>query len=489
MKVTNIYIFFSLLFSTNYVLANATQCGISDNVPYGNQIANNIFKHTKSGIIPNPSDKQKPGDFISVDQQPAPYTASGNGLADDTGSLQHALDGGNKIWLSSNKIYRISKKLNLRTGNAIKSDGTATILMSKEGFKNPLIISPENTTSIPPQPIKKEVQSIYGERATGLEIIGTNIEVEDIFVVKEYEDAQYVIAILITSADAALAATNKVTINRVRIRGFSLAPGIISINSAKEVTISNSLIHASCSKSKTIPDDLNKFQITGITVDDARETLLNKNSPEPSEKIIIKNNVIVDLFMEDVPRQAQTNPRPEQTDGINFQGAGNQTNNNGTIISQNYINGVAEGIDLFGSHIEVSENMIGARQQGIKLIHGARNLTINNNYIWGKFNYKNLDTNEIVSLAGIGIWDDGYSDQRPNNIVISNNFIDQQYTNSPGIFVSPYNGHSSPHDITLIDNRFSLSSCSMEAIICNTYEQCKVTANNEKLFNGVYACN
>jgi hypothetical protein len=388
-------------------------------------------------------DSNSPSGFTAASQ----FGAIGDGVRDDTDELQNALDKARLVWLKSNGVYRMSRRLTLREGRQLASNGTATVLMASgvSGFSNRLH--------------RKNEQEIYSPSGTGLLLQGAGIRLRDVYIVKEYEDDRYVIGIEIRSAQ-------DVILNRVRMRGFSWAPGIITIRGSRNVTVSNSLIHASCTTSTNAITSGGKssFQITGITVDDSPLIL------SASERITISNNVIVDLFMKPVTS------RGDQTDGINFSGI---RTGDDSVIEHNYVNHVAEGLDLFGKMLLVANNTIGGREHGIKIIHGATNIRIINNHITGK-----------PSIAGIGAWTgDNNADRQVQNIDILRNVLDMRYTTKPGILVDR-TGTYRPLNIFIDGNRSLVNDCKLEAVSCDNTGAAPLCryGNNDKFHEGVFPC-
>jgi hypothetical protein len=436
--------------------ALAQSCGLPIGVAEANKVSDQIFaERVKNKNVELPHHTTPPPNFVLAEF----HGAKGDGIADDTKSLQQALNVSRKVWLGHNKIYRITQRLTLEKDRKILSDGTATILMAKgkAGFSN---TNPERSE-----------KGIYSEKGTGLLLKGENISLEYFFLVKEYEDNRYVIGIeLINSHQASL--------NHLRIRGFSLAPGIITISSSNKVVIANSIIHASCTEAGPPPGPKNAaFQITGIVVDD----FMTGN--EYSKSLDIRNNVITDLVMK---------YEPEQTDGINIQQGGGHT------IRDNYINDVDEAIDTFADKLAITDNILGSRGLAIKLIWGARNTDIKGNKIIGRMRY-----------AGIGLFQRPTNQEKDQvkNIRILNNIIDMRsavntVTKSsgpgdcnnlsefaPGICVeskTPY----PPVAIRIEGNRFivrfTAKRCIQTAIDCEK-NQCD-TPNNDKFEENVFKC-
>jgi hypothetical protein len=424
-------------------------CGMPSEVMSANEVTDQIFaQRVKRGDLANPQSARLLN-FVDAED----YGAKGDGIADDTNPLQQALNVSKKVRLRRNKIYRITRRLVLENGRQIRSDGTATLLMAKgvDGFTN---TNPDRTG-----------QGIYSEKGTGLVLKGEDIVVENFFLVKEYEDNRYVIAIELINA-------HRARLNRLRIRGFSLAPGIITISSSNNVVISNSIIHASCSEVGPPPGPKNSaFQITGIVVDD----FVTGN--EYSKFLDIRNNVITDLVMKH---------EPEQTDGITVaQGAAH-------TIRDNYINNVDEAIDTFADQLVIKNNKLGARGLAIKLIWGARNTEITDNEIMGRMRY-----------AGIGLFQRGKPADQVKNIRIFNNVIDmrsgintvprisgQGDCNNllelvPGICVESKQPYP-PVAIRIERNRFLVRRCIQTAIDCEK-NQCD-TPNNDKYEENVFKC-
>ena len=362
------------------------------------------------------------------------HGARGDGVADDTRALQEALAEGLQVWLQSGRVYRITRRLDLGTGNALMSDGSATLLLSAgvDGFDNQIALRTD--------------AALYGTRGVGLRVMGKNIAISDLFIVKEYADDRYVIGIDVRESSG-------VTIRRVRLRGFSLAPGIITIRSSDDVEVGHSLIHSSCTQSVDVPTDVATFQITGISVDDTRV------AGRGSTGLRLHNNVIADLRM--VPLTA----RGEQSDGINFAAIGTGS---GSMITDNDIQNVDEGIDLFGSGIEIRGNRVAAHSLPLKLIHGARRIVAADNVF-----------SPGPKGQAIGMFRANPAEPRRQvqDILIERNRVNMLAGQRAGVFVDA-GGEYGPAAITLRNNRFVVDECRQQAIACSA-TQC-TTAGNSK---------
>lgn len=282
---------------------------------------------------------QRPAAFVDA----AAHGVRADGLADDTQALQSALDEGRQVWLQPGGVYRISRRLDLQGGMALLSDGSATLLMAARGLDNVVA--------------KRTPSTLYSKRGVALSVQGEGALLQGFFIVKEWVEDHYVVAVDIHEA-------SHVIVRGLRLRGFSTAPGIITVRSASEVEISDTLIHDSCSASTQVPEDVASLQITGISVDDSRV------GGRGSTRLRILNNVIVDL------RMLARTPRGNQTDGIHFAAIGSGA---GSLIAGNHIDDVDEGVDLFGSAIRVVGNRIRAQSLAVKLIHGASQIELLDN--------------------------------------------------------------------------------------------------------------
>jgi hypothetical protein len=421
--------------------AAAIPCGVVDSISEGNSLSNLLFRQ----FVVDPDDVGTPLATIPSDHvAAASFGAAGDGLVDDTNALQTALNHGRLVWLERNKIYRITRALTLSSGMALRSDGSASLLLAKgsDGFNNQ----------------DHQIGSIFGSRGTGIIVDGDKASLEDIYIVKEWEDNRYVIGVAVMEADS-------VTLNRLKLRGFSLAPGIISIYKSDRTIVANSLVHASCSMSTAVPPkgERGTFQITGITVDEGLKD-------DSSTSTNLRNNVILDLFM-------KGSFRGDQTDGINF--AGTNGINSGSEIKYNYIDRVGEAIDIFGGDLSIEGNTLLGRALAIKLIHGAHNLSIMGNYIGGKLNE--------AGVAAYTTPADGYEPAPVRNISIESNIIDTTRTAKSGIFIDSQ-GQFKPKDIMINGNRFLVDACKNQAVICDSSSQCTY-GNNYKLHEGVFDCN
>jgi len=379
----------------------------------------------------------RPEGFVTAEA----YGARGDGLTDDTLALQGALATGRGVWLQPAHVYRITRRLELGNGAAIASDGSATLLMAAgpQAFDNAIAVRTE--------------AGLYSVRGTGLRVQGKDISISDLFIVKEYADDRYVIGIDIVGS-------SHVTIRRVRLRGFSLAPGIVTVRSSDDVEIASSLIHSSCTQSRNVPEDVPAFQITGISVDDTRV------GGRGSTGLRLRNNVIADLRM--VPLTA----RGDQSDGINFAAIGTGA---GSVIVDNDIQGVDEGIDLFGSDIQVRGNRVAAHGLPLKLIHGASGIVVTENRF-----------TPGPKARAIGMFRATEPRRQVRDILIQRNRIDLSSSDQAGIFVDA-GGEYPPSAITLRQNLFVVGQCRKQSIACSP-SQCTIEGNERVQVEGGARC-
>ena len=368
---------------------------------------------------------------------------------DDTNAIQNALNRFGRVWLQEGRIYTITRQLVLRDGAALIGGGDgATLHMRLSNFGNF-------------RNFLQNKRQIYEGNHEALRLTGQGITVQNLYIVKEYLDDTYVAGINIREA-------RDVVLDRLRLRGFSLVPGIISVQSGHNVSITNSIIHASCSDSKNAPSDSNggdfgAFQITGITVDDMR--------PQgTSSGLTIRNNVIRDLWITEAD-----NPRGDQTDGINIHQSDFAASP--AIIESNHIANVAEAIDVFGKNILIRDNALQGHHSAVKLIHGARQIHIVGNRISGQPRYAGIGAYE--ASAGTGI------ERQVQDVWIIDNEFNLGQIDVPAVMVSRQENFP-PTRVSLIRNRFEFPTCAPIAIDCPA-GQCWEN-NNEKTATASQGC-
>ena len=432
-----LFLVFSLAPSVQAEEVAPTQCPrFLEDVPAANAAARKLFnERVKNAQAVGVALTSMPAGFDT----PEAHGAKGDGKADDTSALQTALNESKRLWLGSNRIYRITHRLELTSGTVLTSNGTATVLMAagSDGFNNILG--------------RRSDPGIYTTKGTGFRLIGSNILVSDIFIVKAYEDDRYVIAMDIREA-------SHVKIERVQVRGFSLAPGIITIRSSDEVDILSSLIHGTCTQTSVLPADIPSYQITGISVDDSRI------DQRDSSNIRLQNNVIYELTM--IPSAG----RGVQTDGINFSGVGAGA---GSKLIGNDISGVDEGMDIFGTGILIQENRVAATSRTLKIIHGASNIEVTHN---------TFRPGPRAYAIGIFKANPPEARRQVRDIRILDNRIEMADGKHAGIHVDG-EGQYLPMGIVLKRNTFVLSDCNQQTVAC-AGNQCAQDQNEHQQQSG-----
>ncbi len=409
-----------LLLAVCPLAAHADICGAPDGLVQGNAYSDREFA----------THAIEPFDARRVAVEPDFYILEPSG-GDDTGRLQAALDRHGRVMLREGQVYSITRQLRLGDGVHLAGEGAGATLFLRNstagGFDN-------------------KIQSriaVFDGRGEGMRITGKNITLDNLFIVKEYEDDTYVVGITVRGASG-------VTLNQLRMRGFALAPGIISVHSGSGVSITNSIIHASCSRSKNPPSrenggDMGAFQITAIGIDDNRPN-------GSSQRVIIRNNVIRDLGIEE-----SGNSRGDQSDGINI--SHSRYAPEPGLIEANHIANVAEAIDLFGRNIVVRDNILSGTQLSIKLIHGARGIEITGNQINGAPRYGAIGAFTANTESG--------AERQVRDIAITRNEFDLRGSDKYAIVIDSREGFV-PENITIRRNRFRLPACNHPAILCET---------------------
>ena len=416
-------------------LAARTRCGSSADIAIGNAAADRL--HAALGLhFP-----------ASPDAAPEGYQTIRPTGGDDSEALQAALDRHGRVWLVPGAVYQLHRRLVLSDEMALVGGGAGATLFLR---------LPDSGDPLPTGAVATHAPSraaIFGGGAEGLRLTGSNIKLDNLFVVREWREDTYGVAITVHQA-------RNVLLDRLRIRGLALAPGIISLQSVHDATIRRTLIHASCSASMRVPEpasggDLNAFQITGITVDDIR--------PQGSSSgVLIEDNVITGLGID-----PSSSYRGDQSDGINIHAS--DFGEHPAVLRNNHISDVAEGIDLFGSGILVTDNVIRASGLGIKLIHGARRITVRGNRIDGEPRLGGIAAYSVRGRYG--------PERRVGDIRIIDNVFDLGSRAGPAIRIDD-RPRFPPLNVTLRDNSIRLPDCNRTAIACAT-GQC-VEAGNSK---------
>jgi hypothetical protein len=170
-----------------------------------------------------------------------------------------------------------------------------------------------------------------------------------------YVDDRALVAVRIVSS-------SKVRIDSVDMSNYSKANGIVSIDTCNDCAVTNSVFRDSTTNSATTG------QVTGVTIDD------NRIGGVSSMRTKLIGNTFRDLTV----GAAFLALYGYQTDGITVEVGTTQT-----IIANNEIFNVGEGIDCWGLNGAITGNTIRhVYIFGIKLVHGAQYNTVVGNSIY-----------------------------------------------------------------------------------------------------------
>jgi polygalacturonase len=273
---------------------------------------------------------------------PEQFGALGDGTHDDTVAVQDAVDTGREVWLTPARIYRISARVDLRSGGGLLSDGTAWLVLGTRPGEF------DNTSGDPTKRKAKNAVGLFADQTDGVTLQGFGIRMD-------YQDGLYVRAISIYRSSAFVA-------RNLEITDFSDGSGIV-VESTRDAVIEGNHIH------DFRTDHSARAQLTGIETDNDRDPVLGA-----SDNIRIVGNVIENLTVS----QQFDSAFGYQTDGINIQSP--STTN--VLIERNRIANVGEGIDVFGNEQQIVGNTIAnVAYFGIKLVHGAQKSTVRDNTI------------------------------------------------------------------------------------------------------------
>lgn len=307
------------------------------------------------------------GDPGSDPAASSPGSGGGSGLpraaVDDTPGLQARLDAEGLVVLEPGRTYRIRACLRIsRDGGGLIGDGTPVLVLgTADGeFDNP----------------DRQVCATYAGNAVGLYARDLrDVVLKGFSVRKEPREGTYVKAIGIRACE-------NVLVEGLDVSGFGLGGGIVSLDSVRGGILRGNTIRDGHS------DHELRGQITGIAVDDNR--CLGNSSGLTIEGNVIRNLTVGPRFFA---------LHGWETDGITIA----HPDSGGHLIRNNTIENVGEGIDLFGTGMQVVANDIrNCVLFGIKLIHGADSNEVSGNAIDG------------AGLAGIVLsgssgWDVGHT--------------------------------------------------------------------------------
>lgn len=262
--------------------------------------------------------------------------------ADHYGTLQQALtvaqgNGGGAVWLTPGTRYTLTAQITIPARCGLMSDGTAEIYCPASVFTNTSLATRYTSTSA-----AIDMSGLTSSPYT----ISTAPFIVGVRITSEVSDGRAVDAIVARNV-------KEVRIEKCEISGFPVGCGVRAA-SLVGGSICDNWIHDFTSATAWGSQP----QITGIELDNDRINSVG------SAGVRICRNSIKDLTV----TGSLLSTYGYQTDGINL---AHQTTNN-CIVSDNFIDNVGEGIDVFGKCNTINGNTIrNAYIYGLKFIHGA----------------------------------------------------------------------------------------------------------------------
>lgn len=321
------------------------------------------------------------------------FGAVGNCVADDTAALEAAANAGAVVALEPGACYKITSTIDITTSNSgLIGDGTAKIYMPSANFNNT-----DPSTS-----------GRYGSSAVGIHVRGglsspftpiSNVVLANLRI--EYQQnatgKRVLNAIVLSNVVNPVVEGNE-------IYHFPNARAVVA-RSVKGGSISSNYIHdfrdESTGYSGTFP------QITAIEIDN------DPINSIPTERLKIQGNTISNLTFGSATLAAYG----YQTDGINIARSTARHLN----ISNNIIDNVGEGIDMFGTDSVIAGNVVTkAYNFNIKLIHGASRNTVTGNALTD------------CGMACIVLGGQGSTGHVANNVISDNVMSNVDYLNAWG---------------------------------------------------------
>jgi len=314
------------------------------------------------------------GSLLNIDAADVTLTPPGTGAvatlldaaltvvvyADQYGTLQQALavaqgNGGGAVWLTPGTRYTLTAQITIPARCGLMSDGTAEIYCPASVFTNTSLGTRYTSTSAAID-MSGQTGSPYTTSIAPF-LVGVRIT-------SEVGDGRVVDAIVARNVQ-------ELRVERCEISRFPIGCGVRAA-SLVGGSICDNWIHDFTSSAVwgTQP------QITGVELDNDRVNSVG------SAGVRVCRNVIKDLTVSG----SLLSTWGYQTDGINL---AHQTTNN-CVISDNWLDNMGEGIDVFGKCNTLNGNTIrNAYVYGLKFIHGA------------SFNSVNGGTIENAGLGGI----------------------------------------------------------------------------------------
>lgn len=298
------------------------------------------------------------------------FGAVGDGVADDTAAIQAALDacaGTGKCVELKNGTYKVTTMLLVPSNTGLVGDLSGTIYAPAASFNN---------TTLTRYLVNGTVINLSGQLSSPF-TPNTNQRISGIRIASEVLEGRLVDAIVARNCSRVRVCGNEIT-------GFPVGCGIRASTLTGTSFLTQNFIHNFYDNRNTWPSSP---QITAIEIDNDRVNSV------ASSKIHIEGNTIEDIVVGPASIAAYGN----QTDGINIA----STETVECIISNNIINNVGEGIDIWSERTVISSNTVSnCYNFGIKLIHGASFNQISSNKI------TNCGIAGIIlsgsSIAGVG---------------------------------------------------------------------------------------
>ena len=275
---------------------------------------------------------------VSVDT----FGAIGDFFTDDTTAIQATLDflesrGGGLAQLESGKRYRITSRISIGSSCGIVGDGTPSLYAVASGFDNN---DTANWFTTPPADnavvLDLTIAKTYNQTLRGFKIES------------EQQDGRKLIVINARNCQ-------DLTVENLEIFNFPMCYVMVLDSVVGSSHIRGNYVH-DCT------DSVNEGQHAVINIDD------NRVNDVSSSNIHITNNTFKNHTVKLDSRGAM------ESDGITISGAYSSSAgvSSSIIVTNNIIDNVGEGIDTYGHHGIISDNVIkNTHNFGLKIIHGA----------------------------------------------------------------------------------------------------------------------